>query len=204
MKYVSMKVWFAGILLIVCLISSCRNSVPAEKRAPENPQQQTVAKQADDSFYEAALNGDMERLNAALIAGVSVNQKDAEGRTVLMYASYNGHIEVVNQLIKNGADVNVRDKYGRTALMMAASGPFSETVKILLENNAWPDIVDNEEHFSALMYAAAEGQVENVKLLLSNKADPTLKDIDGDDALTFAMNNNHSEVAEILKKFTGK
>jgi ankyrin repeat protein len=204
MKSYKTKHLTTAVILLLVFFSACRNTAPAENRKPADNGQQTVVKMADDSFFEAALNGDLEMVNAALTAGVSANQKDAEGRTALMYASYNGHIKLVDHLITKGADVNIRDKYGRTALMMAASGPFSETVKILLENNAWPDLVDNEERFTALMYAAAEGQMENVKLLLSFKADPTLKDIDGDDALTFALNNKHTGVADLIRTYTGK
>ena len=51
------------------------------------------------------------------------------------------------------------------------------------------------------MYAAAEGQFENVKILLSYKADPTLKDKDGDDAMQFAANNGHNEVAAFIRSF---
>jgi ankyrin repeat protein len=48
------------------------------------------------------------------------------------------------------------------------------------------------------MYAAAEGQLDVVKILLANRADPAIKDIDGDDALTFARNNGHTAIAAIL------
>jgi ankyrin repeat protein len=84
-------------------------------------------------------------------------------------------------------------------LMLASSGPYAESVKLLLDNYADPNIIDNEEHFTALMYAASEGQLEVVKLLLAGKADPSLKDIDGDDAQTFAKNNGHGKVALILQ-----
>jgi len=51
------------------------------------------------------------------------------------------------------------------------------------------------------MYASAEGNLEVVKMLLAYKADPSLKDIDGDDAKTFADNNGHKEVAALLQRF---
>jgi ankyrin repeat protein len=49
------------------------------------------------------------------------------------------------------------------------------------------------------MYASAEGQMEVVKLLLLSGADPSLKDIDGDNAGTFAQNNGHKEIADLLQ-----
>ncbi len=204
MKYMRMKFLVAAVLIILVPLISCKNSGPVENKAVSTPGPQSDVKIADDSFFEAALNGDTTLVINAIESGVRVNQKDSEGRTALMYASYNGHNVLVGWLIKKGADVNVRDRYGRTALMMAASGPFSETVSLLLDNNAWTDLVDNDEHFSALMYAAAEGHIDNVRMLLEKNADPTLKDVDGDDALAFAISNNHSGVAELLRKYTGK
>ena len=85
--------------------------------------------------------------------------------------------------------------------MFASSGPFPETVTLLLQNKAEPNLADGEEHYTTLMYAAAEGHFEVVKALLDNGADPTLKDIDGDDAVTFALNNGHKEVADLIQSF---
>ena len=151
------------------------------------------------SIHDAALNGQMSRLAEGLEAGIDVNSRDQEGRTALMYAAYNGHTQAIKILIEKGGLVNLADNYGRTALMMASSGPFPATVKMLLDNQADPNMTDSEEHFTALMYAAAEGQLDVVRILLSYRADPALKDIDGDDALTFAVNNGHKEVASLLQ-----
>jgi len=63
------------------------------------------------------------------------------------------------------------------------------------------DMVDGEEHYTAIMYAAAEGHLDVVKILLDSNADPTIKDIDGDDAATFALNNDHKEVADMIQSF---
>jgi len=86
-------------------------------------------------------------------------------------------------------------------MMFASSGPYTESVRILLKNHADPDMTDKEEHFTALMYAAAEGQTEVAKILLTFKADPRLKDIDGDNALTFARNNGHNDIVTLLQPF---
>jgi ankyrin repeat protein len=55
------------------------------------------------------------------------------------------------------------------------------------------------EGFTALMTAAAEGQLEVVRLLLERGADPTLVDTDGDTALSFARQNGHTMVAQLLE-----
>ena len=73
-------------------------------------------------------------------------------------------------------------------------------MELLLERKADPNIVDNQEHFSALMHAAAEGYIEVVKILLDHGADATLKDIDGDTAESFARKNGHTGVADLLNE----
>jgi ankyrin repeat protein len=50
------------------------------------------------------------------------------------------------------------------------------------------------------MHAAAEGNLEVLKVLLSYGADPSLKDIDGDDAATFAQQSGHTQVVEYLQR----
>ena len=159
----------------------------------------SVAPAPGISIHDAAMNGKAADVTALLKAGTKVDTTDKDGRTPLMYASFNGHSEIVSLLIRNGANVNLADNFGRTALMMASSGPYPMAVKILLDQKADPNLVDKEEHFTALMYAAAEGQTEVVKILLLYNADPALKDIDGDNALTFARNNGHNTIVTLLE-----
>lgn len=153
------------------------------------------------SIHQAALEGRTDLVKRLLDEGVGADIADEDGRTPLMYAAFNGHNEIIKLLLDQGAKVNSPDLNGRTALMMASSGPYPAAVKILLDHGADPNIADKEERFTALMYAAAEGQTDVVKLLLAYRADPSAKDADGDDALTFAVNNGHAEVAALLKKF---
>jgi ankyrin repeat protein len=155
----------------------------------------------NDSIFEAALSGMRSEVIEMLDKGLDINTRDEDGRTVLMYASYDGHSELIRDLLNRGAKVNLQDVNGRTALMLASSGPFPDAVKLLLDHDADPNIVDKEEHFSALMYAAAEGQLEVIKILLKYHADPKMKDVDGDDAITFARNNGHAQVVDFLNAY---
>jgi ankyrin repeat protein len=199
-------------LCCLLLIISCNSNKTTVHDQSDGTVQTTPAPQTtpdssalkDHSFFEAALSGEEEKVINLISGGINVNSRDEDGRTALMYAAFNGHSALIDKLVKKEADVNLKDNYGRTALMLAASGPFPAAVKYLLDRGAEPNLVDNEEHFTALMYAAAEGQIEVVKLLLQYHADPSLKDVDGDDARTFALNNGHKAVADLLASQTKK
>jgi ankyrin repeat protein len=194
------------LILIVLLIpgfalTGCKtgdeNKKAVEKYVSDKAQQQVPVPVV--SIHEAALNGQLTPVTDLLSQGFDVNSLDEDGRTALMYASFNGHVELIRKLIEKGAQINLYDIYGRTALMMASSGPYPDAVKVLLDHYADPNITDKEEHFTALMFAASEGQLDVVKILLAYKADPFLKDIDGDDAMSFASKNGHKEVVALLQ-----
>jgi len=153
----------------------------------------------EEAFRVAAHDGDLETVKNLLRRGLSCDAADQDGHTALMFAAFNGHSELVLCLLDSGAEINRTDSLGRTALLYGSTGPFPETVKILLDRGADPNRVDTEEHFSPLMHAAAEGHLEVVKVLVAHGADRSLKDVDGDDAATFAAQSGHMHVVEYLR-----
>ena len=197
------------ILFLITLLSiGCEGDTQQNK--PEKEKQYTKSSsevtaeshiQNMEVFYDAALTGNIEIVKSMLEQGVDVNGKDLEGTTALMLSSYNGHTNIVKLLLDNGAHIEARSKVGRTALMFVSTGPFPETVTLLLENDASVNAVDHDEHFTPLMHAAAEGLLEIVKILLEYGADPSLRDIDGDTAASFALQNGHKDVVNLLKKY---
>ena len=211
---------FAAVALLLCSCGtknepSAEQSEPAppapvKVESPEKPAQQPAplpakkTKPATEAFFGAALNGDIQTVEAELAAGVDVNATNLNGQnqTALMLAAYNGHTKLVERLIDRGGKVNHLDTTGRTALMYCSSGPFPETVQLLIAKGAKVNLVDNNEGWTALMFAAAEGLAPNVKLLLDNGADTTPKDIDGDTAASFAANNGHTAVAKMIEEYT--
>jgi len=148
---------------------------------------------------QSALDGNLDKVKEIINGGVNVNSPDSDGQTALMLAAFNGHSDIVLLLLESGAAIDRRDLMGRTALLYASTGPFPETVKILLDKGAEPNIIDSNEHFSPLMHAAAEGNLDVVKTLIEYHANPGLKDVDGDDAETFARQAGYKEVADYIK-----
>lgn len=150
-------------------------------------------------IHEAALSGNIDAVDAHINIGTDIDASNAEGHTPLMLAAFNGHTKVVEKLLDTGADINKTDNKSLTPLHFAASGPSPETVELLLTHGAKVNAIDDIEDFTPLMYAASEGNTEVVKALLNHGADITLQDEDGDSAETFARQNNHEEIVQILQ-----
>lgn len=185
--------------------ASCKGSSGSKKSSEESKGERydVVQVQPDsimaEAFRTAAHDGDTEKVKALLKQGIPCDVTDLDGHTALMFAAFNGHSEIVLSLLEAGAEIDLRDYMNRTALLYGSTGPFPETVKILLDHGADPNKVDSDEHFSPLMHAAAEGQLEVVKVLMQYGADQSLKDVDGDDAASFAAQSGHMQVVEFLK-----
>ncbi len=199
---------FAVTLAVLIIFTSCNRPSNvsdgtgngSQVLEPEVTQDSARADpQAEELLRTAALEGNLLAVNAFLEQGVLLDAVDEEGHTALMFSAFNGHKEIVKVLLDQGADLDRNDFMGRSALLYASTGPFPETVKILLDKGAKPNIIDSDEHFSPLMHAAAEGNLEVVNLLLEYGADLSLKDIDGDDAESFARQAGHMEVADYLR-----
>jgi len=167
--------------------------------APVAGQAQQPLTQAEQALMQFSYSGNLAEVQRLVSAGTAVDVTDAEKRTPVMWAAFNGHTSVVRYLLENGAKLDARDTNGRTALMYASSGPYAQTVELLLEKGAEVNVQGRLEGFSALMTAAAEGQLEVVRLLLAYGADPDLEDADGDTAASFARQNGHSAVVELLE-----
>lgn len=199
-----------GYLILACTIISLECKKPVENKTKENskiinvastnnqPQVKSQSPPTPDIF-KASLDGNIKDVLAAIKMSVPINKTDMNGRTPLMLAAFNGHFAIVDTLLKVGAKVNIQDAIGRTALIYASSGNFPATINLLLKHNADVNVVDTHEGWTALMFAAAEGHVENVRILLNNGADPTLKDTDGDDAVAFALQRGHEDLAAFIR-----
>ena len=170
-----------------------------EKDAEPVPPEQMAA--AEEALRQSSLDGQLQQVEAFLNGGIGPDVSDSEGHTPLMLAAFNGHGAIVLALLSRGAEVDRKDLMGRTALLYASTGPFPETVKILLDKGADPNLVDTGEHFTPLMHAAAEGNIEVVRILLEAGANPALRDVDNDNAETFARQAGHTEVADLIRNY---
>ncbi len=166
---------------------------------PAQPRAKADGPVSEQALGQAALEGDLATVRQAIEQGVDGNAPDAQGRTALQLAAYGGHTDVVRELLAKST-IDHQDNAGRTALMYAASGPNQETVAVLLDAGADPNIADTAEGFTALMFAAAEGQLEVARVLVAHEADQSLRDVDGDTALSFAAKNKHADIVRLLSQ----
>ncbi len=210
------------LIAIICLMSvaislcGCGSSAPMQKveqskpegkvKPAENPVAEELVVQtvetpmSSEIFLQSALNGETDTVSIALKNGMNANTMDDDGRTALMLAAFNGHKEIVSILIAAGAKVDTLDATGRNALMYASTGPNPDIAKTLIDCGVNVNVADSDEKWTALMFAAAEGCGDVVRVLLDNGADSSTKDVDGDNAATFARQRGHSDLADLLEK----
>jgi ankyrin repeat protein len=70
---------------------------------------------------QAAEIGDVHGVQMLLEDRVSIDARDASGRTALMLAVLRGHGDAVDALLAGGADPNAADAHGTTPLQTAVA-----------------------------------------------------------------------------------
>uniref|UniRef100_A0A8C0C1F0 K Homology domain-containing protein n=1 Tax=Buteo japonicus TaxID=224669 RepID=A0A8C0C1F0_9AVES len=160
-----------------------------------------------DSFESpltlAACGGHVELAALLIERGANLEEVNDEGYTPLMEAAREGHEEMVALLLAQGANINAQtEETQETALTLACCGGFSEVADFLIKAGA-----DIELGCSTpLMEAAQEGHLELVKYLLAAgncwsvgyRANVHATTATGDTALTYACENGHTDVADVL------
>ncbi|MGN0016285.1 MAG: DUF2931 family protein [Candidatus Avelusimicrobium sp.] len=134
-----------------------------------------------------------------------LNTPDKNGFTPLMNAIRKNEGNTVSTLIKEGADVNYQASSGETALGLAVGGNFVLFTKELIAAGADVNKRDTSSGRTSLIDAAMNGNAEIVNMLLEAGADKNARvvlygqELD-ENALTAAVNNEHAEIADILRR----
>ncbi len=81
--------------------------------------------------YYAAVYGRTRVLKAMLERGISPNERDRNGRTLLMLAAENGHRDTVQMLLQHGADPNARSALGESVLDTARRSGDPELIAMI-------------------------------------------------------------------------
>ncbi|XP_031624790.1 basement membrane proteoglycan-like isoform X2 [Contarinia nasturtii] len=150
-------------------------------------------------FYDAAKNGDVQKIEQLIRIGVDTNIRNQRGMSPLVIAASYGHTNVVELLIRNGADINLKNKNGKSAIFAAAYNGHRNVVEILIKNGADVNIIN--EHGSTPIYAAAhEGHEEVVEVLVRNGADVNIQGDGGRSTLHWATEKGFEKIVEILMR----
>ncbi len=128
-----------------------------------------------------------------------VNEKDRDGRTMLMFAALHGRLHVVNYLLARGADLNIADNNGFTPLHFAVQANDTAMVEKLLLCGADANAKDNFGN-SPIMKGNFLTPIAIFQLLLDHGADPYQKN-------NYAMSaadifGTRDDVAALLKTST--
>jgi hypothetical protein len=147
--------------------------------------------QPSDPLVKAAMEDDMEALQAALVSRPDPNVRDKEtSATALEYAVRNGNRDIVQALLWAKADVNARDNEGQTVLMMLSEKVTSEIVWDLINAGAKVNSRDKDGD-TALISVAQVNNVDALKALLDAGAKVNAHNDDGQTALMVAAINGH-------------
>jgi len=156
---------------------------------------------AELNVFDLAALGDTAGLRRIIDSDPrAVHAISADGFTALHFAAFLGGAGVVEVLLAAGADPNsVADNDMRVQpLHSAAALGDVEASRLLISSGADPNARQVGEH-TPLHEAAITGNAALVELLLVSGADPAAQNADGRDAVAFATENVHREIASRIR-----
>jgi len=133
-------------------------------------------------LFLAVETGLVEAVQALLMKGAKVNQRDQHGVTPLMFAAAQGKAETASALLLAGGDPHYRDDEGNAALWLAAEAGHVAVVELLMRNSAHAPVLlklKGREGRSPLAAACWSTRPEMVKALLGYNADVRTEDDQG-------------------------
>ena len=151
-------------------------------------------------LHDAAREGDLAAVEAALAQGAEIDPPGDDGETPLILAILAGHDAVAQLLIDKGADVMARNEGGLTPLHAAAYTGSKSVAELLLDSGAALEDTANKAGATALLVAAEQNQVEVAELLIARGADVSIPDRDGFTPLTQAWAKKRMEMVRLLKR----
>jgi hypothetical protein len=120
------------------------------------------------SLHQAAVDGDMNNVQALISSGADINEKNMMGWTPLHAAVRNQQKAVAAFLVDKGADVNAKNNSGQTALHFAIETSQKDVAEVLIAKGADINAISRGEN--ALSMAQKRGDKEIVDLLLKHGA----------------------------------
>lgn len=146
------------------------------------------------AIHDAALEGDVAAITAALDAGADVNESDGSA-TPLYLAVFMGHVQAAKLLIERGADVNAQTALG-SPLTAAIGMDKIDLLELLLDGGADPNATGSSQ---PVLHAAVNlGCLNCVQALVEAGADVNARADNGKTPLHIAVRSEQREVADYL------
>ncbi|GES66632.1 ankyrin repeat protein [Aspergillus terreus] len=113
------------------------------------------------------------------VPGISVDCRDATGRTPLIMAASLGEIDIFKQLLSSNAAIDSEDEQKWTSLSWAVANGHEPIVKFLLEEAGASVDCQDRQGRTPFSLAAERGFIQIMRLLIQNRADPHVPDNEG-------------------------
>ncbi|WP_051967827.1 ankyrin repeat domain-containing protein [Brevibacillus thermoruber] len=89
-----------------------------------------------NKFFDAVLNGDIEKVKSFINKSMDPNITDEEGRTALFIAVREKNIELAKYLLSVNADPNIKDFYDDSPLELAKGYKNKDLIDLLIQHGA--------------------------------------------------------------------
>ncbi|CAG0880463.1 unnamed protein product [Cyprideis torosa] len=129
--------------------------------------------------------------------GVQVDEKDANGTSLLLLATNYGNPAFIKMLLDEGADPNVEDNDQWTPLLAASRAGALEIAKLFVLHKAELNCRDLES-WTPLTWATYKGHVDVAKLLIEEGADVNSLGTFHDSPLLWACGRGYPDIARSL------
>ncbi|CAE7007412.1 hypothetical protein PTNB73_00048 [Pyrenophora teres f. teres] len=144
----------------------------------------------------AVQEGQFERVQAFLKAGVDIDAYDGCGFTALTLAICARQSRIMQLLLEHEALVNKPERNGRSAFYLAAEYGADELLPMLAEYGA--DINSCIHTWTPLLIAAQKGHEKTVEYLVKNGANVNAEDYYGRRALHWTAQHGHQTTLQLL------
>lgn len=182
-----MKLFFY-LCLVVTSLCYCKNStVPAPQSFLRVPIY------SRDDLYKAA----------DIVISANVNNQDAKGQTILLFAVTHNEQPLVEKLLQAGANPDIAEKGGITPLFFAVAKGITPMVKLLLTYKSNPNAPFSQNgisNYTPLFIAAQNGHSDMIPLLIKAGAHVDVRNSEGATPLFVASQNGHLKAVKALLK----
>lgn len=159
----------------------------------------TDSKNEEELLYDALETNNINYLLQAILEGLDINYKFANGASLLHQIFALRKIDLAQNLILLGCDINCIDNYGRSPLHYATRSGFIEGSNLLTLLGANLNIQDHKKR-TPLMHAIKFKQMLIVKMLLNRGGDNEIEDNHGYNSLLWAVKHlTPEELKEMMK-----